>query len=58
MKNDQKKDNRKENKKDEAKFAPGLDDDEELREKATEEEIKAGDSTEVTHLSYDEVDPS
>jgi len=38
-------------------IAPGMGNDQ-LRENATEEEIKEGDYTEVTTLSYDEVDPS
>lgn len=37
-------------------FAPG--DDEELEQSASEEEIARGDYTEVTRLSWDEVDPS
>lgn len=41
-----------------AKIAPGMNDQEELDQKATQEEIKKGDYTEVTTLSYDEVDPS
>jgi len=48
----------KEKKKVEPTFAPGLDDDEELNEDATKGEIARGDYTEVTTLSYDEVDPS
>jgi hypothetical protein len=42
----------------EAKIAPGIDDHEELEQKATPEEIKKGDFTKVTTLSYDEVNPS
>ncbi len=42
----------------ESKIAPGIDDQEELNKDATEEEIEKGDYTEVTTLSYDEVDPS
>ncbi|MBA2875405.1 hypothetical protein [Thermaerobacillus caldiproteolyticus] len=38
--------------------APGMDDDEELNEKATKEEIVHGDYTKVVTLSFDEVDPS
>lgn len=41
-----------------AKIAPGMNDQEELNLKATREEIEKGDYTEVTTLSYDEVDPS
>ncbi|WP_199738156.1 hypothetical protein [Falsibacillus albus] len=44
--------------KDEPKFAPGMDDDEELRQDANEEEVEKGDYTEVTTLALDEVDPS
>ncbi|AKP48623.1 hypothetical protein [Bacillus smithii] len=39
-------------------LAPGIDDEEELDQRATEEEIERGEFTEVTHLSYDEVDES
>ncbi|MFC5714334.1 hypothetical protein ACFPU1_16410 [Thalassorhabdus alkalitolerans] len=35
-------------------IANGIDDDEELSERATEEEIKNGESTRVITLSYDE----
>ncbi|MFS8581095.1 MAG: hypothetical protein LOD88_13850 [Novibacillus thermophilus] len=38
--------------------APGIDGDEELNQKATAKETEQGESTEVTTLSYDEVDPS
>lgn len=38
--------------------APGIDDDEELNQQATPKEIKQKEATEVTTLSYDEVDPS
>ncbi|MDP4084154.1 MAG: hypothetical protein Q8934_06010 [Bacillota bacterium] len=39
-------------------LAPGMDDQEELEQNATEEEVEKGDYTSVTTLSYDEVDPS
>jgi hypothetical protein len=39
-------------------LAPGMDDQEELEQSATEEEIESGEYTSVTTLSYDEVDPS
>ncbi|MEJ9210746.1 hypothetical protein [Bacillus smithii] len=39
-------------------LAPGIDDEEELEQRATKEEIERGEFTEVTHLSYDEVDES
>ncbi len=39
-------------------IAPGIDDDEELNEKATKEEIARGEYTKVVTLSFDEVDPS
>ncbi len=42
--------------KDKPNFAPG--DDDALEAKASEEEIKQGNYTKVTTLSYDEVDPS
>lgn len=48
----------KKGKKGESKIAPGMDDQEELKQDATEEEINKGDYTKVTTLSYDEVDPS
>jgi hypothetical protein len=38
--------------------APGMDDDEELNEKATKEEMARGEYTKVVTLSFDEVDPS
>ncbi|MGG1398490.1 hypothetical protein ABE288_11860 [Bacillus salipaludis] len=38
--------------------APGMDDQEELEQSATEEEVERGEYTSVTTLSYDEVDPS
>ena len=41
-----------------SKIAPGMDDQEELEQSATEGEIERGDYTSVTTLSYDEVDPS
>jgi len=43
---------------DNEQIAPGMDDDPELNQNATEEEINQGDSTKVVTLSYDEVDPS
>jgi hypothetical protein len=48
----------KEKREEENKIAPGLNTHEELEKKASEEEIARGDYTEVTTLSYDEVDPS
>lgn len=39
-------------------IAPGLDDPEELEQKATLADIREGDYTKVTTLSFDEVDPS
>jgi hypothetical protein len=49
--------NRK-NKMDVPKIATGMDDQEELNQKATQEEIEKGEYTSVTTLSLDEVDPS
>ncbi|WP_169816037.1 hypothetical protein [Peribacillus kribbensis] len=46
------------NKKNEPTVAPGLDNDQFLDREATKEEIKKGESTHVTTLSWDEVDPS
>lgn len=43
---------------DQNKIAPGMDDDPELNQRATQEEIEKGESTKVVNLSYDEVDPS
>lgn len=48
----------KKREKQEPTIAPGIDDNEELEQNATKEEIARGDYTEVTTLSYDEVDPS
>ncbi|MDR6998440.1 hypothetical protein [Neobacillus niacini] len=45
-------------KKKEPTVAPGMDDQEELGQSATEEEVDRGEYTSVTTLSYDEVDPS
>ncbi|CRK83673.1 hypothetical protein BN000_03663 [Neobacillus massiliamazoniensis] len=39
-------------------IAPGMDDQEELEQSASVEEIEKGEYTSVTTLSYDEVDPS
>jgi hypothetical protein len=39
-------------------IAPGIDDQEELEKSATEKEVKKGEYTRVTTLSFDEVDPS
>ncbi|MCM3568939.1 hypothetical protein [Neobacillus mesonae] len=39
-------------------LAPGMDDQEELDQSATPEEIENGEYTSVITLSYDEVDPS
>lgn len=48
----------KEPKKHTPTLAPGLDDQEELEQSATNQEIETGEYTSVTTLSYDEVDPS
>lgn len=39
-------------------LAPGMNDQEVLDQSASKEEIKNGEYTRVTTLSYDEVDPS
>ncbi|WP_198020532.1 hypothetical protein [Anoxybacteroides tepidamans] len=39
-------------------IAPGIDDDEELRQKASKEEVARGEYTKVVTLSFDEVDSS
>ncbi|WP_449621513.1 hypothetical protein [Robertmurraya sp. Marseille-Q9965] len=39
-------------------MAPGMNDQEELKQDATDEEIDKGEYTNVTRLSFDEVDPS
>ena len=46
------------NKKKQPTIAPGMDEQEELNASATEKEVKDGEYTSVTTLSYDEVDPS
>jgi hypothetical protein len=38
--------------------APGMDDQEELEQSASKKDIRNGDYTRVTTLSFDEVDPS
>lgn len=48
----------KERNQDKPVIAPGMDDQEELRENASKKEINEGEYTSVTTLSYDEVDPS
>ncbi|MEH7303356.1 hypothetical protein [Neobacillus drentensis] len=45
-------------KKKEPSIAPGMDDQEELEQTASEKEVETGEYTSVTTLSYDEVDPS
>ncbi|MBB6447411.1 hypothetical protein [Bacillus benzoevorans] len=42
----------------EPSIAPGMDDSEELEKNASQEEMKKGEFTSVTTLSFDEVDPS
>jgi hypothetical protein len=39
-------------------IAPGLDDQDELEQEATQSEIEKGEFTPVYTVSYDEVDPS
>lgn len=51
-------DKEKDHKKKEPTLAPGMDDQEELEQSASKEEIEHGEYTRVTTLSYDEVDPS
>lgn len=41
-----------------ATVAPGMDDQEELNMRASKNEVKKGEYTKVTKLSYDEVNPS
>ncbi|WP_181444504.1 hypothetical protein [Bacillus sp. 03113] len=50
--------NKDRNRSTEPSIAPGMDDNEELEKEATKEEIEKGDYTQVTTLSYDEVDQS
>ncbi|ETI69421.1 hypothetical protein [Neobacillus vireti] len=50
--------NKNRNRNTEPSIAPGMDDSEELEQAATEDEIDKGEYTEVTILSFDEVDPS
>lgn len=49
---------RKKEKHKEPTIASGMDDQKELEESATKNEVAEGEYTEVTHLSYDEVEPS
>ena len=49
---------RKKRKEKEPTIAPGMNDQEELNKDASFNEIEKGEYTEVTTLSYDEVDPS
>ncbi|MDN4525604.1 hypothetical protein [Fictibacillus fluitans] len=44
--------------KDEPTVASGMNDAEELNQDATQEEVENGEYTEVTTMSWDEVDPS
>ncbi len=44
--------------KEDPKYAPGMDDSEELEQKASTKEVTTGEYTHVTTLSFDEVDPS
>ena len=48
----------KENSKKKPTIAPGMDDHEELEKDASSEEIDKGEFTNVTTMSFDEVDPS
>ncbi|MFS0646151.1 hypothetical protein [Siminovitchia sp. 179-K 8D1 HS] len=49
---------KKGSKKNKPTIAPGMDVREDLNKNASRKEIKKGEYTSVTHLSYDEVDPS
>lgn len=49
---------KKDKQKTRATIAPGIDDHAELNRKATTKDIEENEYTEVTTLSYDEVDPS
>lgn len=49
---------KKRRKHEEPTVAPGMNDHEELEQEATQSEIERGEYTEVTHLSYDEVEKS
>lgn len=46
------------NRRNEPSIAPGMDDKEELEMDASKEDVLKGEYTEVTTLSFDEVDPS
>ncbi|MEH7504107.1 hypothetical protein V7152_19185 [Neobacillus drentensis] len=50
--------NKNRNRNTEPSIAPGMDDSEELEQDATKDEIEKGEYTQVTTLSFDEVDPS
>ncbi|GIN71227.1 hypothetical protein J14TS2_17020 [Bacillus sp. J14TS2] len=49
---------KKREKHDEPTIASGINDQEELEENATADEVEKEEYTEVTHLSYDEVESS
>jgi hypothetical protein len=49
---------KKEKNKNEPIIAPGIDDSEELEKQASKEEVEKGEVTNVTTLSFDEVEPS
>lgn len=49
---------KKRKKHEEPTVAPGMNDHELLDQEATQSEIERGEYTEVTHLSYDEVEQS
>jgi hypothetical protein len=58
MKGDGKMKDKNNNKSNEPTIAPGMNDNEELEQDATKQDIQKGEFTQVTTLSYDEVDPS
>jgi len=47
---------KRQNKMEESVIAPGIDNDEELEQKATKEEKEKGEYTEVTNLTLDHLD--
>jgi hypothetical protein len=49
---------RKEDMESKPTIAPGMDDQDELEQSATDKEVEKGEFTNVTTLSLDEVDPS
>jgi hypothetical protein len=58
MRSTRKKETNKVSSEEKRTTAPGIDEEDEFGEDATEDERRRGDSTKVTRLIYDEYDPS